>query len=133
MFEAKKCRALIHLSIFLITLMGLASCFGSLGTPAEVTSSGSTVSIHPHIGVWSKCIEYGAYTSQNNTSILEIVSTNPLYCFMGTSSNEFKVSNNSLLLNLSDTKPAFIGSRVNFTEEQFRTQLLGGGFGVWCI
>ena len=318
MVEAKKCRGLIQFFSFLITLMGLASCVGSLGTPAEVTSSGTAVSIQPHIGVWSRCIdydsdgdlindkstynvlnftsgsflktvtyfdvmscqndyqthqilslyksvfsnntfnlklraytytplsvsqvstnnssfwcsmnswtintprsvlgkncggitkvydesstmmglitgnmitissvvynleanlefnqtgmtlpdgkyifvngdesakmliiqnrgytlyhydlaskyytiEYGAYTSQNNTSILEIVSTNPLYCFIGTSSNEFKVSNNSLLLNLSDTNPAFIGARVNFTEEQFRTQLLGGGFGVWCI
>jgi hypothetical protein len=58
MVEAKKCRGLIQLSIFLITLMGLASCVGSLGTSAEVTPSGSSVSIQRHIGVWSKCIDY---------------------------------------------------------------------------
>jgi hypothetical protein len=78
-------------------------------------------------------IEYGAYNSQNNTSNLEIVSTNPLYCFMGSTSHQFKVGDHSLIINPSDSKPFFIGTKVNFTEEQFRTQLLGGGFGVWCI
>ena len=78
-------------------------------------------------------IEYGAYTSQNNTSIFETVSTNPLYCFMGRSSHKFRVGDHSLILNSSDSKPLFIGTKASLTEEQFRTQLLGGGFGVWCI
>jgi hypothetical protein len=52
---------------------------------------------------------------------------------MGSTSHQFKVGDHSLILNASDSKPFFIGTKVNFTEEQFRTQLLGGGFGVWCI
>jgi hypothetical protein len=318
MFVVKKCTALIHLSVILTILMGITSCVGSLGTPAEVTTSGSVGYTHPHLGVWSKCIdydsngdsindkstknvlyftsgsflktvtyfditsclntyethqiltlhksvfsnntftlklraysytplsvsktssfntsfwcsmnswtlnaprsvlgkncggttkaydesstmvglvsgntitvssivynlesnlefnqagmtlpngryvfvngdesakmlviqnrdytlyhydliskyytiEYGAYSSKNNSSTFNIVSTNPLYCIMGSSSNKFTVADNSLVLNQTDSNPAFIGAKVNLTEEQFRTQLLGGGFGVWCI
>jgi len=78
-------------------------------------------------------IENGTYTSKNNLVTLNIASTNPIYCQMGTTTHAFRFGSDSLMVNFSPQSDLFIGHKVQFNEQQFRSLYLGGGFGVWCI
>lgn len=78
-------------------------------------------------------IESGTYTSKNNLVTLNIASTNPIYCQSGAKTYSFRAASDSMMINFTPESDLFIGLKVPFNEQQFRSLYLGGGFGIWCI
>lgn len=77
--------------------------------------------------------ETGTYASSNNVVDFTVTSSNPGGCNSGTSSRRFASGSLAITMEFVAEGLILIAPKVYYSEAQFRSAFLGGGFSVGCF
>ena len=78
-------------------------------------------------------IETGTYTSSNNVVNFTVTSSNPSGCISGSASRRFTTGSLGVTMEFEEDNLVIFAPKVAYTESQFRTAFLGGGFSLGCF
>jgi hypothetical protein len=77
--------------------------------------------------------ETGTYTSSNNVVNFSVTSSNPVGCNTGSASRRFAIGSLALTMEFVAEGLILIAPKVSYSEAQFRSAFLGGGFSLGCF
>jgi hypothetical protein len=77
--------------------------------------------------------ETGTYTSGNNVVNFTVTGSSPAGCASGSASRRFTTGSLGLTMEFSEIDLILFAQKVSYSESNFRTAFLGGGFSVGCF
>ncbi len=78
-------------------------------------------------------VETGTYTSSNNVVNFTVTSSNPGGCFSGSASRRFTTGSLGITMEFTESDLILFAQKVSYTESNFRSAFLGGGFSIGCF
>lgn len=78
-------------------------------------------------------LETGSVTSSNNLANFTVTGSSPVGCNTGSASRRFTTGSLGLTMEFEEDDLVIFAPKVTYTESQFRTAFLGGGFSLGCF
>jgi hypothetical protein len=78
-------------------------------------------------------IESGTYTSSNNVVNFTVTSSTPGGCFSGSASRRFTTGSLGITMEFTESDLILFAQKVSYSESNFRSAFLGGGFSSGCF
>lgn len=78
-------------------------------------------------------VETGTYTSSNNVANFTVTASTPAGCNSGSASRRFTTGSLGVTMEFEEDNLVIFAPKVTYTESQFRTAFLGGGFSLGCF
>jgi hypothetical protein len=78
-------------------------------------------------------VESGTYTSSNNVAQFNVTSSTPVGCYSGSADRRFTSGLLGVTMEFEESDLVIFAQKVSYSESNFRSAFLGGGFSLGCF